>query len=445
MNALLWGLDLLARTAVSDLAAFKALKVEFRKPIYLDEEIQAKLIVRNFDKTRLDLLSGNEVLVTILLRATAERAAATIYGDNIAAIEPRGHGPRELELDEMARRAGKVRLPPPSPEADASYPAAVACLGRRRVATLAALSFLVGMECPGLHSLFVEAELAFASEGSSDGLLYAVREVDERFQIVRMIVGGGGWHGSVAARVRTKPALQPTIAELAELVGPEEFAGQSPLIIGGSRGLGELTAKIYVAGGARPTISYCVGKADAERLAQEVAERGGSCSIIHYDARLPAEPQLQPLSLAPSQVYYFATGPIGQRKSRLVETRILQEFLACYVTGFYDLCEAVRARATKPVAVFYPSTTYLDQRPRDMTEYALAKAAGEIVCADLTRFMRGLTVISRRLPPLLTDQTAAMSKRSLSTPATTLLLPIIREMVPLRASPALKLLPADQA
>jgi nucleoside-diphosphate-sugar epimerase len=43
-----------------------------------------------------------------------------------------------------------------------------------------------------------------------------------------------------------------------------------------------------------------------------------------------------------------------------------------------------------------------------MTEYSMAKAAGEVLCADMNRFVRGLRVVVHRLPRLLTDQTATV-------------------------------------
>ena len=65
-------------------------------------------------------------------------------------------------------------------------------------------------------------------------------------------------------------------------------------------------------------------------------------------------------------------------------------------------------RAGRPVRVFLPSTVFIDERPRGMTEYAMAKAAGEILCADLSRAHRRLVITAPRLPRILTDQTATV-------------------------------------
>jgi nucleoside-diphosphate-sugar epimerase len=62
-----------------------------------------------------------------------------------------------------------------------------------------------------------------------------------------------------------------------------------------------------------------------------------------------------------------------------------------------------------------------------MTEYAMAKAAGELLCADINRWMRGVRVITTRLPRLLTDQTATSMPTTFGNAVDVMLL-IIREM-----------------
>jgi hypothetical protein len=55
----------------------------------------------------------------------------------------------------------------------------------------------------------------------------------------------------------------------------------------------------------------------------------------------------------------------------------------------------------------------------------MAKAAGEILCADLMRAHRNLTVSAPRLPRVLTDQTATVPPVPVVDPIATLL-PLLR-------------------
>jgi hypothetical protein len=62
-----------------------------------------------------------------------------------------------------------------------------------------------------------------------------------------------------------------------------------------------------------------------------------------------------------------------------------------------------------------------------MTEYAMAKAAGEILCADITRYLRGVRVFAERLPRVTTDQTASLMPVQAADPIS-VMLPIIRKI-----------------
>jgi hypothetical protein len=77
--------------------------------------------------------------------------------------------------------------------------------------------------------------------------------------------------------------------------------------------------------------------------------------------------------------------------------------------------------------VFYPSTVYVEDRPADMTEYAMSKAAGEILCADIQKHLRGVRVFAHRLPRSATDQTVSLVPIKTADPVT-VMLPLVREM-----------------
>jgi hypothetical protein len=62
-----------------------------------------------------------------------------------------------------------------------------------------------------------------------------------------------------------------------------------------------------------------------------------------------------------------------------------------------------------------------------MTEYAMSKAAGEVLCNDLSKWAPGVEVLMRRLPRMLTDQTNGIAPAQLSD-SIEVLLSIIRAM-----------------
>jgi nucleoside-diphosphate-sugar epimerase len=209
-------------------------------------------------------------------------------------------------------------------------------------------------------------------------------------------------------------------------VSQNEFSGSTALIVGGSRGLGELTAKMIAAGGAKVILTYAVGRDDAEAVVTELNKGGGDSRAIAYDVRRAPEAQLEGLAERPTHLYYFATPSIFRRGSSIFSANRFEEFNLYYIQGFFSLVE-FGARNWGPVTFFYPSSTALDQRPGNMTEYTMSKAAGEVLCADIDKHVRNVRVVMRRLPRLPTDQTASLNQKECADP-TTVILPIIRDV-----------------
>lgn len=422
VHALLWLLDSMA-TRHPDLPPIGNLRVRFEKFIYLDEIVHAVLLKHDGEGISADVLAGS----VAALRLTAK------FGDT-AAEPPRAAGPAlhptepiEVPFDVLEHQRGRVGLAAPVSELAEAFPALSRVWGGERVAALAGLSRLVGMVCPGMHSIFDGLQLeACAIPTGDEAIAFAVTLVDPRFRLVRMKVAGSGVAGTIDTFARLPPPRQGSMAELGALVDRAEFAGSTALVVGGSRGLGELTAKLIAAGGGRVIITYVTGSADAETVAGEIAAEGGTCSTMPYDTRLPAQPQVAALEDAPSHVYYMATPSISRRKSGLFVRERLLEFLDFYVAGFWNLCEVLRQRRSD-LSVFYPSSVFVEARPDDMTEYAMAKQAGEMLCADMNRYLAPLRITVSRLPRVLTDQTATLLQRELPD-ARDVMLPIIRSV-----------------
>jgi len=98
-----------------------------------------------------------------------------------------------------------------------------------------------------------------------------------------------------------------------------------------------------------------------------------------------------------------------------------------YVGKFYDLCAHLEARLARPIKVFFPSSVFVSERPKGLAEYAMAKAAAEVLIEEINRSFKKVFVLSKRLPRLTTDQTATVLKTP-KEPNLETLLPIIRSM-----------------
>jgi NAD(P)-dependent dehydrogenase (short-subunit alcohol dehydrogenase family) len=341
-----------------------------------------------------------------------------------------------VRTEETVGLSGWMDIAGPVQRVENRFPHAAAAIGSGRVAAIALLSRLVGMICPGLHSIFAAFAIdLIETPRHQDALWFSVSGTDERFRMVRMIVSGAGVSGSVQAFLRWPPVAQASLSDISKLVAPTEFAGSTALVIGGSRGLGALTAKVIAAGGGKVIVTYATGLKEAIQLAEEIRAHipQSVCDVIPYDARQDAAKQLKTLTADVSHLYYFATTPIVRQKEGLFVSSLFDEFIQVYVKGFYDCCRFLRERGPRALTAFYPSSVFVESGPIAMAEYSMAKMAGEILCDNMNRSAGRVHVIVGRLPRLKTDQTATVPPVDSGDPLE-VMLPIIRKVQSSRPS-----------
>ncbi|MEL7173652.1 MAG: SDR family NAD(P)-dependent oxidoreductase, partial [Pseudomonadota bacterium] len=287
------------------------------------------------------------------------------------------------------------------------------------IAALLATTRIVGMECPGLHSLFSELDLDIDGAGATPGGIdWQCSLFHPELRLTEVEVEGAGVSGTLTAFLRPEAVRQLAAADAADHLQRAGlatgcYAGRHALVVGGSRGLGEAAAKLLAAGGAHVTLTYASGMADAARVVAEIVEAGGRAETLALDATAP--PPALPDSI--THVAYFASPKIRQGAAAGgFDAQLFAAYTAFFVDGFARL-----ASALPRAALLYPSTTFIDTAEPRFAEYAAAKAAGETLCAFLRASNPDRPVSAPRLPRLATDQNAAIVGPKLADPVTLLL------------------------
>jgi NAD(P)-dependent dehydrogenase (short-subunit alcohol dehydrogenase family) len=422
IHTLAWAADAVLRCQPFKIANLRA---RFLQPLYLDET--ASVRIRDWTETRIaiEVVAADTVVAGISLSSAPGKPAAEMARP-LASAATSFAEPANLPFEQLAGYAGAVATG--DADVESLFPALTDAIGAAAVRDLLATSQIVGMACPGLHSLFAGLDVnCHRDAGRESTLAYAVSKTDARFRSLQIDVSGAGIAGRLNAFARPAPPIQPAMSEISARVSGKPFAGQRSLIIGGSRGLGEVTAKIVATGGGYPVITFRDSEREAQQVAADIVGAGGQCDILRYDALSPPREQLQKLGDAVDCCYYFATPKIFQRKSALYEPEKLRAFLGFYTDGFFELCTALAHDRPRKLAMFYPSTVAIDQAAGATTEYAMAKMAGEILAKYVNQFMSGVHVISRRLPRILTDQTATVGVASADN-ALDVMLPIVYDV-----------------
>lgn len=366
------------------------------------------------------------VCTEVVLEATAMPAPPPAAAERPLRVI--GSLPQPLDEPPGSQTAVTYELPLQRSQLEARFPHAAALVGRGGLAALAACSTFVGMVCPGQHSVFSSLRFALPAHGG-DSQRFEVRRYDPRF---RLFISGlhGVLAGELRAFLRPPPQPQPGMAEIAARVAEGEFRGTRSLVVGGSRGLGETVAKIVAAGGGDVWISYASGRTDAEAVACEINAAGrGRCEVLPLDLGAPLAAAALPLDAAAvDAVYYFATPRIYTKRAEVFDRRAFDTFTTFYLERFHELCRWLEgAAAARPARVYLPSTVFIDERPKGMTEYTMAKAAAEVLAADINRSFSRVQVLHTRLPRLATDQTSSILGLALGSNLDALL-PVVRQM-----------------
>lgn len=408
----LWALDRYlehsGRTGVASIDA------RFVRSANLDKLIRC--VIESEDTERCALRLEHEDGVVSRIDVTV---APHVSGD-VALSTPEPQACRDRRFDSAHDAAGALPLFLDHSLALRLLPVLSRRLPGAQLASLLATTRLVGMELPGLHSIFTRLRVTMDAPSGEASLRWRVTVADPRFSSVRMNVEGPGMSGEVQAFFRPAPRAQPLLEDIAAQVAAGEFSRQRALVVGGSRGIGEVAAKAIVAGGGEVCITYLVGEADARRVCDALGSRATS---VRFDAgvdELPALPWL------PTHLYFFATPFIGGGRSGDFSGEKFDRFAQVYVTGFARAVTAL-ARVNPTVSVLYPSTVFLDDPDAGFPEYCAAKAAGERVCTQLRSAFRSINVQAPRLPKVATDQTAGLRADQTIEPLAALL-PLIREL-----------------
>ena len=416
VHVVLRALDVLARTSDGTRPRPAGLDATFVRPVLLDEEVD--VVVHADDVVRVEL--AGEPLAVLRLRDSTRHAPRTQRRSEVRT----GPGP--------ALDVTHGTVDPIGGEDGTSILDAVrGWFGADAVAELAAVSTVVGMHCPGERAVLAEisVDLDGAAAPASPGVAFELVRTVATFNRVELALTGSTLHGRAAAFV-TPEAPEPRTATLRALVAPDRFAGDHPLVVGASRGLGAVAARLLALGGAQVLVGYHRGEQEATELAARIRGHGGRAEAVQVDVSDPGAlvRELDARGWEGQHVHFMATPRILRRHLGVLRPVLLDELASVYVDGFAALVEALVARRPgRALHVGYPSSVAVDEPPADMLEYALAKSAGERRALQLMHEHPELDVHVLRLPRIETEQTVSFA-RAPSVAAEAALLPLLEQV-----------------
>jgi NAD(P)-dependent dehydrogenase (short-subunit alcohol dehydrogenase family) len=399
----------------SALVGLSHLTAVFRQPVLVNQEVSLQVVEQTATDLRLELHVDQQMCAELTLRFGQEDLSVAFTDGPWPQSAPHAR-----DFDALMEAKGALELRHDVALALAQFPTLGAQLDGGAISVLLASTRLVGMEAPGLHSLYSELELQFdGAAGPSGQLGYEVTQSYRDFNLLNMTLTGAGWHGFIRSFLRPAPVSQLTMDQAKTVVGGVSLPTQRALIVGGSRGLGEVCAKLLAAAGAHVTITYAAGQQDSEKICADITAAGGQATAIQLDV-------LAPGGAAPvgsfTHLYYFAAPRIKPGAAKGLDQDLYRTFTDFFVTGFAQLVGKMQG----PLKVIYPSTVYVAAPEKRFAEYAAAKAAGETLCKYAAHARPDIEVDILDLPRMNTDQTQTIISGAAADDPADILWPLIR-------------------
>ncbi len=421
--------------AAAPLPRLARLQLQFLKPVFVEEDLLIVCMSSDRKRTRLSVRHEQSDLAKITLvwaetidEPGDQRSTALASHQR---VEPHRRDPSRRRIEEGDGISSRLPLQVGGERLARAYPRCVDWLGERALAGLALLSTIVGMEWPGEYSLFTNAKIDFrrvADGNATDDLAFRVISTERDYAFTRLAVEGPDFDGEIDAFFRPTPVKQPSTTELSRAIRADEFKGCTALVVGGSRGLGEIAAKLLALGGAEIILTYKSAVGEAEAVRKEIVSTGALCEVLQFDVCLQTAPAVPTVrDSARLLLLYFPSPQIFRRRTTDFSKTWLAEFLDVYVDGFLNTLNMVKRWTSGSISILYPSSEALDQPGGELIEYAAAKAAGEAVCRAVAAEDERLSVETPRLPRIMTDQTNSVVRVETAEPVE-ILLPILRRM-----------------
>ena len=281
---------------------------------------------------------------------------------------------------------------------------------------------IIGMKCPGTFALFRGFSWDRNHILSNHPTKYLVQATDSRFSMLKLLISGGPIDVRADVILRKPPVKQISSSSMREVISVNEFADVRAIVIGGSRGLGELTVNALAAGSAKILFTYFHCENDANILLDSTSPHTVN---MQFDVNVQDPSAInRMIEFGPTHLFYFATPHIAKQTDHAWNQSLYNDFITTYVDQFKSLINSLDLSA-----IFVPSSTFITSNETGFAEYIKAKTATEDFCDSWSSQHPNVNLVIERLPPLVTDQTSEKmgnnSEKNLD-----VLLPIIKKMLP---------------
>jgi NAD(P)-dependent dehydrogenase (short-subunit alcohol dehydrogenase family)/acyl dehydratase len=420
----------------------EALDVQFKQPVFPDEEYTISEAVADGETVRIEVTGRGVLAATITI--------TTDFDATPVPAAPEQGRPKHVASPTSKTFDGLAQAVEPVTERYACRLDVLTALAAELDAEhvpdsiqvwLAAASYTVGMLIPGQDALFAGARIVRAS-GTGSGLLSAsVRTADDRtgLFIVDVDLDQGGASAAMTLNAFLRPAPEaPERSSIAQYLPPsEQLSGRNIVVVGASRGLGAALGGALATQGATVWAIFAKSTAAAEQVRSEFgADRIRLLSFDAADldqARAAFEAVRAQAAVVDALVLNAAPPRYDtalHRDASSAALRFLDESLRLTLIPLAEALPLLSADGSLVVI----SSSALDDPPEPWPHYVVAKAGAEGIAAYCARHTPARVLVVRA-PKMWTDATNTPLGRFGAVPKEKVAAAIIRWLISGQGTP----------
>ena len=399
IHAVLWCLELLTKKKVY----FNCVDIRFLKPIFLNEQIycywknkENEIIIKNVNITLC------KIFITKVKKV--EKIDDCLFFNKGRKIPSN----KTIEdLEKLQLKKNFINCNSNLKRKKKLFSNLQKIYGLSFVYEVCILSYIVGMEVPGLNSLFISTKIMLKSNIVLKKKFYKIINVEKRIGLLNLKFFGRTIESDIQTIVRQKPVKNPSFKMVKKFINDKEFKNMNALVIGGSRGIGEIISKMIIAGGGNVKLTYYKGFEEAKKIKKEFQKLSKNNSI--FELNILNQEHLNKLKKVKkiNCVFYLATPKILKSWNKKHDNQISKIFKLFFFQQFKKIVKIFKENNNK-LFFFYPSTVFIENNQDGYQSYIKSKILGENFCKK-NKFKK-FTFYYPRLPILVTDQNQSFFK-----------------------------------
>ena len=272
VHSVLWALEELLKIKKINLST---INVEFLKQINLYQNVEVFWF-----NSKKKLIIKSDLTTHIIIHINIDKIKSITFKDNQLLITKNlPKHPNNFNINDL--RAGqtfKVLVGGKINYSVKLFPLLLKHIGINTVFEICLLSYIIGMQVPGLNSIFSSVKIIINRQNNNN--LLNLDLLDSRFGFANLSYFGNNINAKLKAFFRPSPINLPSVKYIEKKIKKKiNLENINILIIGGSRGIGAWITKLVTISGANVTMTYSSGKKEAELIKSDLLSIGLNCKI----------------------------------------------------------------------------------------------------------------------------------------------------------------------